>query len=382
MATRYTRRQFLVGTVSAAVTSLLISACGSEEATPTAAPAATPTQAPAAATPTAAPAATPTQAAAAATPTPAPEPTPTTPPRPDRAFRFAYLRLGWAGCEAIDDLGLLAARGWNMEWNRIDQISALANAFAAGQADIIDMSVVIAAQMHEQGVPLKIFSAAVGTLGSILVRPGLGIASVPDLRGKRVGGIPGGTTTQDINAMVRQLYNFDLLTDTEFIQASTPPDAVNLLVNGNVDALLMWEPTVSRLTNSGQAEILVTQQELWKQVAGRETPQVHVIYMTTPELADEYPELMQDIIAAQEEVAKLWEAVDEKAVQAFANVTELPPDVISTALSRTTPLYGLSKDLQDTILMQLQFNRESGVLLQSDLWLNPEEARAALFWQP
>ncbi len=380
MATRYTRRQFLIGTVSAAVTSLLISACQSEEQqpAPTAAPAVTPTQA-AAASPTQPAAAT---ATPAATPTVAPAASPTMAQRPDRTFRFAYLRLGWAGCEAIDDLGLLSARGWKLEWNRIDQISALANAFAAGQADIIDMSVVIAAQMHEQGVPLKIFSAAVGTLGSILVRPGLGVSSVPDLRGKRVGGIPGGTTTQDFNAVLRRLYDFDLLTDTEFIQASTPPDAVNLLINGNVDALLMWEPTVSRLTNSGQAEILVTQQELWKQVSGSDTPQVHVIYMTSPELAEEYPELMQDIIAAQEEVAELWRAGDDKAVQAFANVTELPPDVISTALSRTKPLAGLSKDLQDTILMQLKFNRESGVLLQSDLWLNAEEARAALFWEP
>jgi len=377
MVTRYTRRRFLFGTVATGVTSLLISACGSGQPTPTAAPAPTPTQA--AVAPTAAPAATPTPAP---TPTQAPTPTPTKPARPDRTFRFAYLRLGWAGCEAIDELGLLAARGWSMEWKRIDQISALANAFAAGQADIIDMSVVIAAQMHEQGVPLKIFSAAVGTLGAILVRPGLGIASVPDLRGKRVGGIPGATTTQDINAMVRRLYNFDLLTDTEFIQASTPPDAVNLLINGNVDALLIWEPTTSRLTNAGQAEILVTQQELWKQVSGRETPQVHVVYLTTPKLLDEYPTLMQDIIAAQEEVANLWKAIDEKVVQAFANVTELPTDVIKTALSRTKPLYGLDKDLQDTILQQLKFNRESGVLLKSDLWLNPEEVRSALFWQP
>ena len=380
MTTRYTRRQILIGTVSVAFTSLLISACQSEERqpTPTAAPAVTPTQA-AVTSPTKPTAAT---ATPLATPTAAPAATPTTPPRPERTFRFAYLRLGWAGCEATDVLGLLSARGWNVEWNRIDQISALANAFAAGQADIIDMSVVIAAQMHEQGVPLKIFSAAVGTLGAILVRPGLGITSVPDLRGQRVGGIPGGTTTQDINAMVRRLYNFDLFTDTQFIQASTPPDAVNLLINGNVDALLMWEPTVSRLTNAGQAEILVTQQELWKQVSGRETRQVHVIYMTSPSLAEKYPELLRDIVAAQEEVAALWKTGDEQVVQAFAKVTELPPDVIRTALSGTTPLAGLSKDLQDTILMQLRFNRESGVLLKSDLWLNTEEARAALFWQP
>lgn len=374
MTNRYTRRRLLTGTVSAAVASLLLSACqpGTQQASPTPQIAATPT--PQAPTPTA----TVTQP-----PTPTTAPAPATPtPRATKTFRFAYLRLGWAGCEAIDELGLLREKGWNVEWQRIDQISALANAFAAKQADLINMSIVIAAQMYEQGVPLKVYSAAVGTLGAILVRSDLSITSVPELRGRKVGGIPGGTTTQDINAMVRKLYDMDLFNDTEFVQASTPPDAANLLINKNVDALLIWEPTTSRLTLDGYAKILVTQQELWKQVSGRETPQVHVVYLATPSITTEYPDLLQDVIAAQKEVVALWEKMDDKIVQAFSTVTQLPEPVIRTALGRTEPLSGLDKDLQDTILAQLRFNRESGVLLKSDLWLDPEKARSELFWQP
>lgn len=374
MEQRVTRRRLLVGAVSGVVTSWLLGACqtGGQAVTPT------PVQ------PTPTPAAAPSPTPAMPTPTLAPSPVPTptaAPQRTAQTFRFAYLRLGWAGCEAIDELGLLKEKGWNIEWQRIDQISALANAFASKQADLIDMSIIIAAQMHEQGVPFKVFSAAVGTLGAVLVRPDAGISAVPDLRGRKVGGIPGGTTTQDINAMIRKLYNLDLFSDTEFVQASSPPDVANLLINKNVDAILIWEPTTSRLTSAGYGVILVTQQELWKQVSGRDTPQVHVVYLASPPVLREFPDLLRDIIAAQKQVAELWQKGDEKVVQAFSSVTQLPPEVVRNALSRTKPLWGLDKDLQDTILLQLRLNRESGVLLKSDLWLDPEKVRSELFWQ-
>jgi ABC-type nitrate/sulfonate/bicarbonate transport system substrate-binding protein len=366
------RRTFVRTALLGTVSSYLLAACGGGgNPTPTpqaAAPAPSPTPMPMA-TPTPAPAPT-------ATPTVAPTPTPAPPP----TLRFAYLRLGWAGCEAIDELKLLKERGWNIEWSRIDQISALANAYAAGQAEIIDMSAIIAAQMHEKGVEFKIFSAAVGTLGAILVRADLNdISSVPDLRGRKVAGVPGATTTQDMNAMVRKLYNMDLFTDTQFVQASAPPDVANLIINKNVDAVLIWEPVTSRLTESGVAKILVTQQELWKQVSGSPNPQVHVVYLARPDLLEKYPKLAKDIIEAQQTVADMWKKQDEKVIQAFATVTQLPPDIVKVALSRTTPLAGLGKDLQETLLAQWRFNRESGVLLQSDIWLDPEKARK-LFW--
>jgi len=366
------RRKFLQKATLTALSSYLLTACGTGS-TPTP----TPQTAAKASTPTRPPMATATPIVATS-PSPAVAPSPTS--APAEAIRFAYLRLGWAGCEAIDELGLLEERGWKIDWSRIDQISALANAFAAGQAEIIDMSAIIAAQMHEKGVQFKIFSAAVGTLGAILVRADVtDITAVPDLRGRKVAGVPGGTTTQDINAMVRKLYNFDLFTDTQFVQASTPPDVANLIINKNVDAVLIWEPTTSQLTEAGVAKILVTQQDLWRQVTGSTNPQVHVVYLAKPDTLENYPNLAKDIITAQKIVADLWKTQDSKVIQAFATVTQLPPDIIKVALSRTIPLAGLDNTIQETLLAQWRFNRESGVLLQSDTWLDPEKARV-LFW--
>lgn len=368
-----TRRKFLTLMASAGLGTLL-AACGqSEEAQPT--PQATATMA-SAAQPTQA-GGTPTSTAS--TPAPAGTPAPQQ-SKPDKTFRFAYLTLGWAGCEAIDEMGLLEKLGWKLEWQRVDQISALANTFSAGQADLIDMSVVIAAQMFEQGVDLRVFGAAVGTLGSLVVAKDSDIQTVEDLRGRRLAGVPGGTTTQDLTALVRKVYGLDLLQDTQFVQGTAPPDVANLLINGEVEAALIWEPTTSRLTEMGVARILTNQQELWRAATGTDTTQVHVTYLTSPELAEQYPELLADINTAQQQVAELWKQGDQQVIDAFAAVTQLPPEVISVALQRTVPLAGLTPELKETIAQQLKFNRENGVLLQSDLWLDTEQVKAQFFW--
>jgi ABC-type nitrate/sulfonate/bicarbonate transport system substrate-binding protein len=294
--------------------------------------------------------------------------------RTTRTFRIAYLTLGWAGIEAIDALGLLRQRGWNVEWQRVGPISGLVNAFSSGQAEIIDMSAVIVGQMWEQGVKLSVFGAAVGTLGAVVAGRDTDIQAVTELKGRRVAGIPGGTTTQDINASIRKSYGFDVFKDTQFVQATAPPDVANLLVKGDVEAVLIWEPTTTQLIQAGAGRIIATQQQLWEQASGSRETQVHVVYLTTPQIAREHPDLLADINAAQREVAVLWQNKAPQLVDAFATVTQLPKEVIVEALDRTTPLSGLREETIDTILTQLKFNREFGTILQSDIWTDPAKA--------
>jgi ABC-type nitrate/sulfonate/bicarbonate transport system substrate-binding protein len=297
----------------------------------------------------------------------------------ERTFKIGYLTLGWAGIEAIDVLGLLKERGWNIEWTRVGPISGLVNAFSSGQVDIIDMSAVITAQMYEQGVPLRIFGTGVGSLGNLVVRKGAEIASIPDLKGRKLGAIAGATATQDINASVRTVYDFDLIKDTQFVQATAPPDLANLVQRGDVEAAILWEPITTQMVQSGAATVLATQQELWEQASGSQETQVHVAYMAQPQLVDEHPQLLADLNDAQRQVAELWAKKDPKLVNAFVEVTTLPSDVVEMALGATTPLWGLRPETIDTFLAQMQFNREHGTILQSDVWKEPAKVKQELF---
>jgi ABC-type nitrate/sulfonate/bicarbonate transport system substrate-binding protein len=302
--------------------------------------------------------------------------------KPDRTFKIAYLTLGWAGLEVIHQLGLLEERGWKIEWQNVDLISGVVNAFSSGQVDLIDMSTVIGAQMYELGVKMSVFGVEVGALGAVLADKGSTVRALPELRGRKVAGIPGGTTTQEINAFVRKVHGFDIFTDTQFVQASAPPDVANLLTKGEVEAALIWEPTVTLLSQSGAGTVIATQQQLWEQTFGVGAPEVHVMYVARPEIAQQYPALMRDLNAAQAQVAELWKEGDAKAVEAMVKVTRLPDAVVGEAFSRTTPLSGLSDQNVDAILQQLRFNREHGTILQSDVWLqDPATPRRDIFVQ-
>ena len=219
----------------------------------------------------------------------------------------------------------------------------------------------------------------VDTLSYVVIPKDSPINSEPELKGKKVGGIPGGTTTQDINASIRKIHHFDILKDTKFIHATEPPDAANLLIKGDVDALLIWEPTTSQLVVEDKFRVLATQQELWEQASGSKQTQVHVIYLTTPQIADQFRPLLVDINAAQREAADLWKKKDPKAIEAIMAVTQMPQPVVELALGKTTPLAGIDDAMIDTMLTQLKFNREFGTLLKSDVWNDPQAVRDQIF---
>jgi NitT/TauT family transport system substrate-binding protein len=297
-----------------------------------------------------------------------------------RTFKAAYLRLGFGGIEITQQLGLLERKGWNIEWSAVDQINALVNVFSSGQADLVDMAATIVGQMYEQGVKLRVFGAGVGTLGALLVAANSSVQSVPELRGRRVGGLPAGTTTQDINATVRKIHGFDLLTDTQFVPSTTVPDVVNLLTRGDVEAVFCWEPTTTQLVRSGVGRVLATQQALWEEASGSRATEVHVVYLTTPRIVDEYPDLLRDVNEAQAQVATLWQQRDAQAVNAMQQVTSLPPETIDAAFAGTSPLAGLDDQVIETFLAQLRFNREYGSVLRSDVWTqDPARVREDLF---
>jgi len=313
----------------------------------------------------------------------APGPAPVVgPAAPSRSFRVAYLTLGWAGIEIVHQLRLLEEKGWSIEWQAVDAIGAIVNAFGAGQVDVIDMSAIIAAQMYEQGVRIAVFGAGVGSLGSVVAGTGSSIRSLPELRGRTIAGIPGSTTSQDLNALTRKVHGFDLFTDTRFVQGSTPPDVANLLTKGEVEAALTWEPTTTLLTQSGAGSIVATQQQLWEQATGTTDTEVHVVYVTTPGIAAQHTALLRDLNAAQAQIADLWKQGDARAADGMTTVTRLPREVVEEALGRTTPLAGLPDRSVDAMLQQIQFNRQHGTILKSDVWTeDPARARREMFLQ-
>jgi ABC-type nitrate/sulfonate/bicarbonate transport system substrate-binding protein len=167
--------------------------------------------------------------------------------------------------------------------------------------------------------------------------------------------------------------------DTQFVTATDPPAAVNLLLTRQVEALIIWEPVLAQLELQGPFRILVTQQQLWERASGSRLTQVHVVYLTTPDIAQQYPQLLRDINDAQREAADMWNRRDEAAITSIMEITQLPRDVVVRAMSRTTILHGLTDDQMNLMIEQLRFNREHGTVLRSDVWNDAAKVKSEFF---
>lgn len=291
-------------------------------------------------------------------------------------LRIAYLRLGWSATEIIQQEKLLEKRGWKVEWTVVDPISALINSFAAGHVDVIDMSTVLAGRMWEQGQRVVIFGVTTGPTTFVVVPADSPVREMRDLKGRKLGAIPGSSAFQEINAYARRLFDLDLTKDVGLVTAMTPPDLAMLLRKGDVDAGIVWHPTSDALLFGGKFRVLADQDGLWRQSTGRSTTPVQVLYLTRPEFARTHPQALQAINDAQREAVAVWRDQPDVAARAIAAVTGLPREVVDFAMRNTRRmLYGLGEEAIDTIMEQLRIARLNGTILQSEVWTAPDKAR-------
>jgi len=295
--------------------------------------------------------------------------------------RLAYLQLGWAATEIIHKEDLLGKRGWQAEYSIVPGSPVpLLNQLAAKNVDAIDMSFALAAKAFEDGVPLKVTGVATAVLGAIVARKDAGVKQVEDLRGRKVAAIVGTSTFFDIRALTLKGYGFDLQKDAQIVTATAPPDMVTLLGKGEVDAIIAWQPITDSVVFRGQGVYLAKQIDLWRKATGRATGfPVHVCYLVHNEFLAKSPGIAKDLNDAQKDAVDIWYNRPDRAMEIVAEVTKLPMDVIKVAHKETVRmLHGLPDEQVETLIAQLQINKEFG-FLKSDIWDNPERIRREFF---
>lgn len=294
--------------------------------------------------------------------------------------KVGYLQLGWAGTEIIHQEDLLNKNGWKAEYTPIPGSPPnLINAYTAGQFDVIDMATVLTAKMYEGGTPLKIIGAGTSGISAIVVPKNSAINSLEDLRGKKIAASVGGSTYQDVKTFLKLGYDIDIDTEATVVPVTSPPELVNLLKMGEVDAMVGWEPMTSQLVVTGDYKYLVKHQELWEKVCDCEDTFIHVIYLANPDFIDANPEIVSDFNEAQNGVYNIWYNNRAMAIKDIQEVTQLKPEEIKFAMDQTQGvLYGLTEQQKDVIVRYLKIMKDAGVLT-SDVWDNPETAKENLF---
>jgi ABC-type nitrate/sulfonate/bicarbonate transport system substrate-binding protein len=296
--------------------------------------------------------------------------------------RLAYLQLGWSATEIIHQEDLLGKRGWDVEYTPIaGSPGGLVNAFAAGQVDAIDMSFAVAGNMFEKGIPLRVTGVATSLLGAVVVPKDSTIASVADLKGKKIAAIVGTSTYADIKHLLKRGYALDIEKEASIVTATSPPDLANLLDTGAVDATIGWQPISDQLVFSGRHRYLVKQIDMWRQATDRHDFPVHVGYLVHPRFLDKHPQFAHDLNEAQQEAVGIWYNQKPLAIKHVAAVTKLPEKLVEFAHDQTVKMMsGLSDEQIDTMTLQLKMLKEMGYL-SSDLWDHPERVKEEFFWR-
>ena len=172
--------------------------------------------------------------------------------QPSAAFVPLYYakEMGWIE-EALSEYGV------EVVWNEFESGPPMNESLASGSSDIgvvgdVPIVSAIAAGQENQLIAL---TCDAPLSYNLLVSPDSDIASPADLKGKKVATVVGSTAH---NLIDKLLKSADLtMADIELINISAG-DVETVLVNKEVDAATIWEPTVTRLVDKGSAKIVAT----------------------------------------------------------------------------------------------------------------------------
>lgn len=221
--------------------------------------------------------------------------------------------VGWA------PLYLAAAKGLNddtkVELIRVEDTGARKSTMIAGQVDGYASSVDNFALDAAQGVPGKIvlcFDESAGADGIVSKRA---VATVADLRGRRVGyqkGLPSHflllTVLSQAGMQESDIVHFDLDADK----------AGAAFAAGELDAAVTWEPWISRAAAASDGKILVNTKDLPGLI-------VDALVFRDEVLADR-PKAVRDLITGWFRALEYWKLHEEESVRIMAAAYNLPPD--------------------------------------------------------
>jgi NitT/TauT family transport system substrate-binding protein len=230
--------------------------------------------------------------------TDSPGETPTTGTEELPVVRISALSGGLTGVAAqiVEENGFDVANGFDGEFFYNDP-DASGQFFLQRESDVaFDFDAIGAAIARTEGLNVSVFYPILNNNNCILIQPGAAYGTPEDLIGEDVGhfGADSGTTTS-FTIYIQTLFDFNLLDDYNLVETG-PPALVELLQDGEVEAIFDFVPHSSRAMVQVEAECM------FGPLASVELPNDAISHLSQmaafEDWLDENPELAQAVIAA------------------------------------------------------------------------------------
>ena len=263
------------------------------------------------------------------------------------AYNLGYLK------EELDKVGV------KFTWDEYQSGPLVNEAVAAGQEDMGFMADLPAIIAKSSGQDIEIVSnVAYGEKGlAVLVKKDSKIKSVSDLKGKKVG-YAVGSYAQHLLALL--LDKAGLTTDDLDSVNLAAGDQSAALSNGEVDAIVIWEQFISKLTSDNTARVLAD---------GTGVKRGNMITYFVKDYADKNPKAVEAYIKALNRADEFIEKNPEKASETVAENFGVDKQLMLKILKNFTYQTELSKEDVAEITAVKDFSLKAGII-QNDVDMN------------
>lgn len=186
---------------------------------------------------------------------------------------IGYVSTGLTGLavQIMMDLKIPEKYGVQFEYNGFLDPSSLNDAFVMGKLNVnLAAGVNVIALARSKGYKVQYFFPTLINSVSLIVKKDSPFNSLADLKGKKIGwyGLPSGGGTSFY--VLAKKKGVNILKDYKLIQ-SKPPALFPLIERGELDAILVYEPFVSRMLASGKYRVILGPfYQEWKKETGFE----------------------------------------------------------------------------------------------------------------
>lgn len=182
---------------------------------------------------------------------------------------FTYSTTGITGLvmSVLLNEGFAQQNDLDLDVTTLAGVPALQRVLFAGERRLGPLPPVsIARQRVEQGTPVSLLRPWYTVHVSCVVREGLDINGVGDLRDVTIGSLPRGSSTYGVFSLIvaEEGYSIDDFT----IQGTSQSAVFGLMQEGELDAGLIGDPFVSKLLTQGGYEELFHFGEKWRELTG------------------------------------------------------------------------------------------------------------------
>ena len=284
------------------------------------------------------------------------------------------IRVGYWSSGASAALGIVLSEGRFLEaeglrptWVTVTKLAEVNRALVSRSIDVaVAGGTVPSLRLGVEHVPAHIVLATLVAEANIVVPEASPLRTLEDLRGKRIGSTPPGSTMYALAAAI--LHN-----DATQIP-SGEAQLLTFLQRGEIDAALMRTITLRTLGDAAKLRVIATVPTEWKRLIGADSPPILGVAVVDDAFAARYPDAVTRFVVAEIKATR-WGAAhpDEVATMLARALQMTPADALAFARSWSVTYIASFEDADIASLLKM-----ADIFKGPDF---PDDVPRGIFWQ-